>query len=210
LDPQYAACATGKYQSPIDIRKRGVRNEALPALVFDYRATPLHIVDNGHTIQVNVDPGSSLQVSGDTFELVQFHFHQPSEEKIDGKPFDMVAHLVHRNAQGQLAVVAVLLGSGQPNALLSTLWRDLPHAQGHEASPPHVLINAAALLPQSRGYFTYSGSLTTPPCSQGVRWFVLKSPMTISAKQISVFTRHYRGNARPIQPLNGRIVLSTK
>ncbi len=210
LEPDYATCAKGKAQSPVDIETANVGQHALPPLQFSYKPAALHIINNGHTIQINVPSGSELVVGGEHYALAQFHFHQPSEEKINGKSFAMVAHLVHRDAQGHLAVVAVLLQPGQPNPLLSTLWRNLPPSAGHEQVTPHVAINTAELLPQSRGYYTYSGSLTTPPCSEGVRWFVLKAPMTLSTKQLATFSKLYRGNARSIQRLNGRVVLSSK
>jgi len=184
--------------------------EALPRLVFDYRPTTLHIIDNGHTVQVNAEPGSSLRIGNDTFELVQFHFHHPSEERIDRKGFDMVAHLVHRDRQGRLAVVAVLLESGSESPLVETLWRNHPRQIGHEEVVRGVSIDPTALLPKDRGYFSYIGSLTTPPCSEGVRWFVLKSPTTVSKSEIATFAAEYPNDARPLQPLNGRQILSAR
>jgi carbonic anhydrase len=209
LEPGYAACAKGDSQSPIDIQTAHVEQKALPPLHFNYKSSALHIVNNGHTIQVDVPAGSELTVGGDRYALVQFHFHHPSEETIDGKHYDMVVHLVHRDAKGHLAVVAVPLRSGKANELISTLWSNLPKAHGREATP-HVAIDAAGLLPQSHAYFAYTGSLTTPPCSQGVRWFVLKSPMTVSAAQLATFSHLYPGNARSVQPLHGRVVLSSR
>ncbi len=210
LDHGYEACGTGKSQSPIDIRSRDVRKETLPALQFDYRSTPLRIVDNGHTIQVNVGPGSSLKVGGERYELVQFHFHHPSEERIDGKGFDMVVHLVHRNSKGQLAVVAVPIRSGNRNALLATLSSHLPKQKEQVTEVQGVTIDPAALLPSDHGYYAYSGSLTTPPCTEGVRWMVLKSPITTSPDEIATFSALYPNNARPVQHLNGRQVLASQ
>jgi carbonic anhydrase len=210
LDSHFAACGAGKAQSPIDIHTHEVQPSALPALVFRYQPSALHLADNGHTIQVNYDAGSALLVGGKRYELVQFHFHRPSEEKIDGKRFDMVAHLVHRDANGELAVVAVPLRSGQANALVETLWKNLPKHAEQEVTSKDVHINAASLLPKNHGYYTYSGSLTTPPCSQGVRWLVLKTPSTLSSHEVSTFAARYPNNARPTQLLNGRHVLSSK
>jgi carbonic anhydrase len=161
-------------------------------------------------VQVNYPPGSSLTVGGTRYELVQFHFHKPSEEKINGKSFDMVAHLVHKDAQGKLAVVAVPLKAGSENAVVATLWRNLPREKEHEVAVDSVSIDATGLLPPARGYYTFQGSLTTPPCSEDVRWFVLKSPSTVSAGEIAAFGKLYSTNARPVQPLNGREVQSTK
>jgi len=209
IDAHNAAC-TGKSQSPIAIQSSEVRTATLPALEFHYRSAPLRIVDNGHTIQVNYEPGSSLSVGGKSYELIQFHFHRPSEEIIDGKRFAMVAHLVHRDVQGHLAVVAVPLSPGSDNMLVETLWRNLPAEKEKEVSPPAVNINAAALLPATLGYYTYTGSLTTPPCSEGVRWMVLKTPSPVSAREVNVFATRYPNDARPVQPLNGREVISSK
>jgi carbonic anhydrase len=209
LDSKFAACGTGKNQSPIDIRTRDVHGQGLPALVFNYKAGPLHIVDNGHSIQVNVEPGSSLRVGDKTYQLVQFHFHHPSEERINGKTSDMVTHLVHRDSNGKLAVVAVLLNTGKANPTIDALWSHLPKEKEHEADFKDVRINAAALLPANHGYFTYTGSLTTPPCSEGVRWIVLKSPSSLSKDEIATFAAAYPNNARPVQSLNGREVLAT-
>lgn len=205
-----AMCRTGRLQSPINIRAAlATRNQA-PALAFAYKPTPLHIVDNGHTIQVNVEKGSSLSVGGVRFPLVQFHFHRPGEEAIDGHRFAMVAHLVHRDAEGNLAVVAVPLQTGAANPVIATLWRNLPHQKGHEASPAGVAIDPSRLLPSNRSYFTYVGSLTTPPCTEGVRWFVLDHPVTVSSDEIAAFAKLYPANARPLQPANGRQVLAHK
>ena len=208
MDPAFAACKTGQQQSPIDIK--GAKAADLPAIRFDYKATPLHIINNGHTIQVNYAPGSSISVGGKSYELKQFHFHHPSEEEIDGKHFAMVAHLVHADAQGKLAVVGVLLESGAANKLIETVWSHIPASAGPEQKIDSVTINIADLLPADRGYYTFPGSLTTPPCSEGVTWFVLKKQTTISKGQAESFGKIYPMNARPIQPLHDRTVLETK
>jgi carbonic anhydrase len=202
------SCATGKAQSPIDIRN-AVPGKLAP-IRFDYHATPLRIIDNGHTIQVNYGSGSGISVADQRYELVQFHFHKPSEEKIDGKGYPMVAHLVHRNSSGALAVVAVLLKQGNSSPLVQTLWANLPAEKEKEKAPAKVSIDAAQLLPRDQAYYTFSGSLTTPPCSEGVTWFVLASPVELSAAQVSRFGKIYDGNARPVQPLNGRAVKSSQ
>ena len=209
IDAHNTACA-GKNQSPIAIRSSTVRTAALPPLQFHYQAAPLRIVDNGHTIQVSYEPGSSLSVGGKRYELIQFHFHRPSEEIIDGKRFAMVAHLVHRDVHGQLAVVAVPLSQAGDNILIETLWRNLPVEKEKEVSQPEIKINAAALLPANLGYYSYTGSLTTPPCTEGVRWMVLKTPSAISTREVNVFAARYPDDARPVQPLNGREVMSSK
>lgn len=205
LDPDYALCSAGKRQSPIDIRE-GARLDLEP-IQFDYRPSPLRIIDNGHTVQVNYAEGSTITVAGERFELKQFHFHKPAEERIDGRWFDMVAHLVHESMDGRLAVVAVLFEMrDQPNAFLRTVWPHLPLEAGREVRMHDVMIDANALLPETRTYFTYMGSLTTPPCSEGVRWIVLKTPVEVSFNQVAVFSKLYSMNARPIQPSFGRLI----
>src|SRR5689334_3677292 len=192
LKSEFASCAKGKTQSPIDIRN-AVPSELAP-IEFDYQSTPLRIIDNGHTIQVNYGAGSSISVAGRRYELVQFHFHHPSEERINGKSYPMVAHLVHRNSEGALAVVAVLLKQGPQNKTIETLWANLPEEKEMEHVAQTVQVNAAGLLPRAHGYYTFAGSLTTPPCSEGVTWFVLTTPMEASQGQIARFGKIYSTN----------------
>jgi carbonic anhydrase len=204
LKPEFESCALGKEQSPIDIRN--AVHAKLEPIRFDYHPTPLHIIDNGHTIQVNYAPGSSITVGEQRYELVQFHFHKPSEEKVNGKGYPMVAHLVHKNSSGALAVVAVLLKQGHENTLVKTLWTNLPREKDKEKVAEKASINAARLIPANHAYHKFAGSLTTPPCSEGVTWFVLVSPMQVSEAQVARFGKIYSANARPVQPLNGRTV----
>jgi carbonic anhydrase len=208
LGPEFATCKLGKLQSPIDIHGAQVAN--LQPIKFHYQPSVLKIIDNGHTIQVNYAPGSSIDIGGAHYELVQFHFHRPSEEKIDGKSFAMVAHLVHRNSAGKLAVVAVLLDKGGASELIDTLWKNIPHEKEKEAVVASVNIDVNKLLPQNKGYYTFQGSLTTPPCSESVTWFVLKAPLPIADDEIAAFSKIYALNARPVQPLNGRVIQATK
>ena len=208
LDPANAACAVGRTQSPIDIK--GAQISALPALKFDYNSAPLNIIDNGHTIQVNYAPGSTLSVGSKTYTLKQFHFHHPSEEHVNGHAYDMVAHLVHADADGNLAVVAVLFTTGQANSLIEQVWRNIPAEKEKAVDVPGTTLNARDLLPSDLGYYTFAGSLTTPPCSEGVTWFVLKSTNSFSPVQLASFAKLYPDNARPIQPTNGRKILGTK
>ena len=201
LAPENAACANGHRQSPIDLTD-GIKVE-LDAVQFDYRPSDFHVVDNGHTVQVNVAPGNTIEVTGRHYELLQFHFHRPSEERIDGKPFDMVVHLLHKSADGKLAMVAVLLERGSAQPVVQAVWNNLPLEQGDEVAAKGQ-IDLAGLLPSDRRYYTYMGSLTTPPCSEGVLWMVMKSPVPISPEQLNIFARLYPKNARPIQALHGR------
>jgi carbonic anhydrase len=209
LEPEYATCGLGRVQSPIDIRSDAAQKADLPAIEFAYKPSPLKIVDNGHSIQVNYAPGSFITVGGHRYELQQFHFHKPSEESLDGKRSDMVAHLVHKDADGHLAVVAVLLKSGEINPMVATLWANLPSRKEEERDVQDVQVDATDLLPSGHAYYTFEGSLTTPPCSEGVTWFVLKSQSTLSSGEIERFGRVYPMNARPLQPLNGRTVRSS-
>lgn len=205
LEPEYATCKTGLRQTPIDIE--GAKAADLPAIHFNYQVSPLRIINNGHTIQINYDPGSTITIGDKEYSLVQFHFHHPSEEKIAGKQYDLVAHLVHKDAQGNLAVVAILFQSGQTNPFLDLLWKYVPRGIGKEVLNKKVNLNVADLLPADRSYYTFAGSLTTPPCSEGVTWYVLKNVVELSPEEISTFTKWYPMNARPIQPSNGREIL---
>ncbi len=203
LRADFGTCATGRRQSPIDIRE-GIRVDLEP-IQFDYRLSQFRIVDNGHTVQVNVGEGSTMSVMNRTYQLLQFHFHRPSEERVNGKAFDMVIHLVHKDDEGKIAVVAVLLEKGTENPLIQTLWNHMPLEVDREVGPA-IAIDLNALLPENRGYYTYMGSLTTPPCTEDVLWMVFKQPMPVSAEQVGIFSRLYKNNARPIQPANSRLI----
>ncbi len=203
LSPENRQCAVGTRQSPIDIRE-GIRVD-LEKIQFDYRPSGFAVLDNGHTIQVNVAQGNSLTVMGRRYDLLQFHFHRPSEERINGRQFDMVAHLVHKDPDGKLAVVAVLLERGRDQPLIQTIWNNLPLEKG-EALPGPGFIDLTQLLPVDRAYYTYMGSLTTPPCSEGVLWMVMRTPVQLSSNQINIFSRLYPMNARPIQASSGRLI----
>jgi carbonic anhydrase len=204
LDASYEACAKGRAQSPIDIRN--AQPAQLPALQFAYGAVAPSIVNNGHTIQVNVPKGQLLTLGDKRYELLQFHFHTPSEEKVNGKPAAMVAHFVHRDAEGKLGVVAALIQPGKPNAGFDTVLGHLPQRAGETLTVDGLQLDLASLLPADKRYWDFEGSLTTPPCSEGVHWMVLTQPITVSAGAIKQFRQLYSANARPVQPLNGRVV----
>ena len=203
LRPEFSTCATGTRQSPIDIRD-GIGVDLEP-VQFDYRASSFRVIDNGHTIQVNIGSGNTIQAMGRRYELLQFHFHRPSEERIDGRQFDMVAHLVHKDPEGRLAVVAVLLDRGSMQPLIQTVWNNLPLEKGEEVGA-RAVIDLNHLLPADRRYYTYMGSLTTPPCSEGVLWMVMREPVQMALSQIDIFARLYPMNARPIQSAAGRLI----
>ena len=207
LRPDYSLCESGQRQSPIDIHD-GIHVDLEP-IKFDYRESMFRIVDNGHTVQVNVGEGNSISVMGRTYRLVQMHFHRPSEERIDGRSFEMVMHLVHKDDEGHLAVVAVLIEPGAEHPVIQTFWNNLPLETDLELAPT-AAIDINKLLPETRTYYTYMGSLTTPPCTEGVLWMVLKKPLQISPEQIAIFSRLYRNNARPIQPANNRLIKDSR
>jgi carbonic anhydrase len=205
-----------KDQSPIDIRTSQAAN--LREIEFHYQPSPLFIENNGHTIQVDFpDTGASantVTIGGEEYRLKQFHFHQPSEEKLQGRDQDMVVHLVHLRGEGvymRLDVVAVLLKGGAANSLIETLWQHIPKEVSHEPEKiPNVNIDPNELLPKNRGYYTYLGSLTTPPCTEVVTWYILKSPSQLSAQQVETFKKYYSNNVRPVQPLDGRTIRQTQ
>lgn len=205
LDPSFALCSTGRAQSPIDVV------DAIPLdlsnINFSYSPSAMNIFNNGHTIQVNYDAGSSITYNENTYQLVQFHFHHPSEHFIDGKPSDMEIHFVHRDDVGNLAVVGVMLVAGDAdNEAYAPVFDNLPAEEG-EPETTDITVNAADLLPTAKTFYTYTGSLTTPPCSQGVRWLLLTEPVELSEAQIEAFAAIFELNARPVQPLNERDLL---
>lgn len=204
LDPAYKACSEGHEQSPVDIRGAHL-NKALKPIEFHYIAGPVTLENNGHTIMVHVDPGSYIIANGVRYDLVQFHFHHPGEEAVKSKITDMDIHLVHKSADGKLAVIAVRLtmDMGNPNATLATLWEHLPATIGATEKVINM-VNPEGLLPADRGYWTYVGSLTAPPCTEGVRWFVLEQDLSISREQLRAFAAVYKLNSRPLQELHGR------
>ncbi len=208
LNTEYALCATGKQQSPIDIT--GSVKADLPQLEFNYNPVPITIENNGHTIKMPAGKAGTLKVGDASYQLLQFHTHSPSEGAINGKQSDMVVHLVHKNAQNELAVVAVLLEKGETaNPLLASLWKVMPKTVGKAQQYDNVQMDIKQLLPKDKNYYSFTGSLTTPPCSEGVKWMVLKTSVSISAEQLAQYQAVYSHNARPLQPLNGREILSS-
>ena len=205
LDASYAACANGKNQSPINLTN--FVEADLPALGFHYETQSTEILNNGHTVQVTFTPGSTLVVDGHPFELKQVHFHTPSENVIDGEPCGLEAHFVHTDAEGNLAVVAVMFDEGTENEVLAKLWAEMPEKAG-DKHPLTDKIGGEALMPASRDYYRYAGSLTTPPCTEGVIWLVLKEELTVSKDQIARFADVMQHpNNRPVQPTNARVVM---
>jgi carbonic anhydrase len=208
LSTEFQTCQLGQQQAPIDLQSPIEAN--LGSLVVNYSEAPLKLINNGHIIQVNYESGSSMTANGETFNLLQFHFHHPSEHRLNGQTFDMELHLVHQSNAGRMAVIGVMLKSGQANPILQPIWDAIPDQQGPERIVQGKTINANQLLPADRHFYEYYGSLTTPPCSEGIRWFVMAQPLEVSSEQIQRFTALFSRNARPVQPLNNRFVLESQ
>ena len=207
LSRQYALCALGQCQSPIDLSN--ATPAPPPGLVFRYRPMPVAIVHNGHTVEVASTNENWIEVEGARYELIQFHFHTPGEHTMAGDSFDMEVHLVHRNDEGVLAVVGVLVRRGGEHAVLDVLAGVLPRP-GESHALADLEIDASGVLPETRRSFRYEGSLTTPPCSEGVQWFVFETPIEVSDAGLTAFEAALGKNSRPVQPLNGRELLIDK
>jgi carbonic anhydrase len=206
LSPEYQLCHTGLTQSPIDLSPAIAAD--VPDLTFSYQPMPLDLVNNGHTIQMTCAPGSQIKIEDQSFDLLQFHFHAPSEHTLNGRPYGMECHLVHRQREsGELAVVGVWFADGAANATLGQLWEHLPKRTGDHHTDSQVMINPQALIPLGNSY-RYFGSLTTPPCSEIVRWVVFAQPLSVAADQVSAFLAAVPTNARPGQVRGRRFVLS--
>ena len=205
IDPAYSLCSKGKNQSPINLR-RMVESDLLPMTV-NYRSFGTEILNNGHTIQVKVQPGSTIEVDGHEFELNQFHFHSPSENTIDGHSYPMEGHFVHADKEGNLAVISVLFKTGEKNVELQKAWAHMPEKSGETRTLP-TSIDPKVLLPHNLDYYRFNGSLTTPPCTEGVWWFVMKHFQAASEEQIETFARTIdHPNNRPVQPIGARVIL---
>ncbi|MGC2401943.1 MAG: carbonic anhydrase family protein [Acidobacteriaceae bacterium] len=208
LDPAFATCQSGREQSPIDIED--AQSATLDPIQFHYQDSSSTILDNGHTIMVKVAPGNSITIGGHVYNLLQFHFHHPGEEEIHSQAAPMVIHLVHADSEGKIAVIAVELKAGDSNAAIQSVWDHVSKQGAVDVSPQSLTINPANLLPDNRSYYTYMGSLTTPPCTEGVTWLVIKSPLPASTDELAFFAERYPMNARPLQPLNGRIIRASQ
>jgi len=208
LSERYSLCKAGYMQSPINIGDS--QKSGLAPLTADYRATPLRIINNGHTIEAEYAPGSNLTQGSMKYELLQFHFHSPSENMLNGKQFDMEIHFVHKDQAGHLGVLAVFVEKGAVNPAIGKIWRYLPQQANSATDPEGVMFNGSDLLPANRRYYHFVGSLTTPPCSEGVQWHVLKQPITASSEQIDAFLGVIGPNNRPVQKVNNRLVIDSQ
>ena len=205
LNPDYVLCAEGTMQSPIDLAD--AMGSALPEIMFNYQPSAMSAHHNGHTIDVAPAEENWIEIDGERYDLLQFHFHAPSEHTVAGEFFEMEMHLVHRNEAGTLAVVGVMIAQGEGNAAFDPLWAQLPAAAGETNQVENAAIDAGDLLPGDRQTYRYDGSLTTPPCSEGVKWNVLTTPIELSEMQIAAFKAVVHTNNRPVQPLNERELL---
>ncbi len=210
LAPEFATCGTGKKQAPINITG-AVKKADLAPIEFHYATDVVEVLNNGHTVQANMQAGSFIVVDGTQFQLKQFHFHDPSENTVDGHHFPMEMHLVHADKDGHLAVVGVMIDKGTENGSLAQLWRHMPHQAGEHDTNMDAKVNPSSLLPSSQHYYRFDGSLTTPPCTEGVRWLVLKDAIQASEAQIKGFQEamHEEDDARPVQPLGDRVIYSS-
>lgn len=205
LSEEFSACSSGKNQSPVNLT--GMIEADLKPISFSYKNSSLDVVNNGHTIKAGYSPGSSITVDGHTYNLLQVHWHTPSENHIEGRSFPMEAHFVHADDAGNLAVIAVMYTKGQENTAIAPVWAQMPSKAG-ETSKASTSVSAMNMLPKNKDYYRFNGSLTTPPCSEGVYWMVMKDSVEASAGQIEKFhsTFHHDTN-RPVQALNARPVL---
>ena len=207
LSSAYALCSTGHQQSPINITHP--QQAGLAGIKTDYKAGPLSIVNNGHTIQVNVAPGSTMSIGHSSYKLLQFHFHTPSENVVDGKAYPMEVHFVHIDDNGHLGVLGVFFKKGKENAALGEIWAKMPKSAGKAQTHNDVVVNGRDLLPTNMDYYRFVGSLTTPPCSEGVQWHVAKTPIEASSEQLSQFNDLIGNNARPVQHMGHRLLIDS-
>lgn len=210
VSPSYSACSMGMEQSPINLDITAAIDADLDAIKINYNLIPLAILNNGHTIQVNASGNNHIEVDGETFNLLQFHFHYPSEHTVEGNTFPMEVHFVHANEQGELAVLGVFLKEGAENLSLKSVWEAMPSEKQSVQTIPGTTVDLVSLLPRNRSMFRYFGSLTTPPCTEIVKWIVLKAPIEISKEQIDAFKAIFPLNARPTQAMNRRFLLESR
>jgi carbonic anhydrase len=207
LSAEFKSCQLGLEQAPVDLADT-IKSATPSALSIDYRAMSPRIVNNGHTIQVNADPGSTCNIDGTVYDLVQFHFHHPSEHLLAGKSFDLECHFVHRSKRGDFAVIGVFVTPGTRHEVLALVFDAMPRSDGPEIRAAG-LIDPAALMPKDGKNFRYMGSLTTPPCSEGITWTVFKTPIQAAPEQIRQFASLFPNNARPVQNRNRRFLIET-
>lgn len=206
LSPEFEVCGKGKNQSPIDISSM-IESE-LPPISFSYKSGSLDVINNGHSIMESFAPGNSITLDDHTYELKQIHWHTPSENHVNGQAFPMEAHLVHADKQGNLAVIGIMYTDGRENSSIANIWNNMPAKIDAVNKDDSITVNPEDMLPPNRDYYLFNGSLTTPPCSEGVRWMVMKNPIEASAEQIKQFHSIFQVDTnRPVQPIYARPVL---
>lgn len=211
LNRDWSLCAEGKQQSPVDLS--GARQKKTDEMKLEFPTANLKVVhqthvldalDNGHTIQINYDGGETLEIGNHRFALRQYHFHSPSEHTVNGRHYPMEMHMVHVSADKKLAVIGVFIEQGRHNEAFDRIWSNLPTQTGQEVHIENVQVDIDHILPENKATYRYRGSLTTPPCSEGVGWFVYVEPIELSRDQIEAFQKIFHGNNRPTQPMNDR------
>ena len=202
LDPSFGVCDAGARQSPVDIA--GAMAGGQSELETRWQPGDAEVIDNGHTIQINVAEGSAIGLEGREFALLQFHFHLPSEHTVEGSAAPMEVHFVHAAAEGDLAVIGVFMEAGEADPTVQSIWEAIPSAG--ESPGTLAAFDPRTLLPEGGSHHRYPGSLTTPPCLEIVSWVVMTESITVSQDQIDAFAAPYPMNARPVQPLNERTV----
>jgi carbonic anhydrase len=211
LDPANSACVNGSEQSPINIEFSQVENEkAAEDLQIKYEPTSFSLMNNGHTVQANaVSSSNSIRIEGKEYKLAQFHFHTPSEHQFNGKNYEMELHLVHKDSNGKIAVLGVMIQEGEENKNLAAVWNILPKEETVKDIPLNESVDLKALLPENQTAFHYEGSLTTPPCTEEVKWTIFEMPIEMSKEQIEEFRQIFPDDHRPVQSLNNRKVIKS-
>jgi carbonic anhydrase len=217
LTPAFAACSAGSSQSPVNLVASGISQ--MPLLQATHKPAALHVahhehvadgINTGHTIQVNYPGADTLVVGDEKYALIQYHFHSPSEHTVEGRHLPLEMHMVHKASDGRLAVVAVFMAEGRANAALAPIWANLPANKGDEVKVAHVQVDVDELMPSTLTTYRYDGSLTTPPCSEGVKWYLMSTLVEVSPEQVEAFRAVVRNNNRPVQALNGRAIQTDK
>lgn len=208
LDPAFKACAEGQMQSPVNIE--AYQPEELERLQIAYAPMAMHVVNSGKGVGVKVEPGSKFMAENKVYDLQAFKFQSPSEHYVNGAPYPLEMQLLHTDENGKIAALSVFFKLGLANPVIQSIWDNIPAGAGEEAMREDVMLDLSGLMPEEGAYYTYDGSLSIPPCSEGVKWYVLKTPVEISLEQLHVLQALYPMNARPVQHLNGRVVKGTQ
>lgn len=208
LDPAFATCGNGKAQSPVNIA--AYQPEQMERLKIAYAPTTLNVINSGKGIGVKYEPGSKFMAENKVYDLQAFKFQAPSEHYVNGAPYPLEMQLLHTGEDGKIAALSLFFKLGEPNAVIQSIWDNIPARAGEEVISEDVTLDLTGLMPSDGTYYAYDGSLSIPPCTEGVKWYVLKTPVEISLEQLHAIQALYPSNARPVQPLNGRVVKGTQ